>query len=109
MELLNTELRPGDPPVLQVDGEIDLATADQLRAALEKALSAHPNVVVDMAGVSFFDAAGLRVVLQLAQARNGNGPLTLLNARRVAWVLELIGLSDVSSIEIREEGEARGR
>jgi anti-sigma B factor antagonist len=109
MELLKLEFIPGDPPVLQVDGEIDLSTADQLRTALEKTLTTHPNAVVDMAGVTFFDASGLRVILQVAASRNGAGPLPLLNARRVARVLELVGLSDLTSIVIRDPGDARGR
>ena len=48
-----------------------------------------------MAGVTFFDATGLRVVLQAAASLNGAGPLTLLNAPRVAWLLEVVGLSEL--------------
>jgi anti-anti-sigma factor len=70
---------------------------------LEKALSADPTVVIDMAGVTFFDAAGVRVLLQVAAARNGAGPLTLLNAPRVKRVLDIVGLSDLPCIVIRDE------
>ena len=62
-----------------------------------------------MAGVTFFDAAGLRVVLQVAASRDGAGPLPLLNAPRVARVLELVGLSELPSIAIRDVSDARGR
>jgi anti-sigma B factor antagonist len=109
VELLQISSLAGDPPVLQVDGEIDMSTADELRTALEQAVSADPNVVVDMAGVTFCDAAGLRVVLQVAASMNGAGPLTLLNAARVKHLLEIVGLSDVSCIVIRDEGEPRDR
>jgi anti-sigma B factor antagonist len=109
MELLKTEFVQGDPPVLQVAGEIDLSTADQLRTALQEALAADPKVVVDMAGVTFFDAAGLRVVLQLAASRDGAGPLELLNAPRVARILELVGLSESTSIVIRDGSDEHGR
>ena len=108
MELLKTEFVPGDPPVLQVAGEIDLATVDALQTALEEAISTDPTVVVDMAGVTFLDATGLRVVLQAGASLNGTGPLTLLNAPRVAWLLELVGLSELSSIVICEAVESRG-
>jgi anti-sigma B factor antagonist len=91
--------------VLQLDGEIDMSTAEELRTALEKALSADPTVVVDMTGVTFCDAAGLRVLLQAAASLNGAGPLTLLNASRVKHLLEIVGLSDLSCIVIRDEGE----
>ena len=108
MELLKTEFVRGNPPVLRVEGEIDISTAEQLRTALEKALSRNPKVVIDMAGVTFFDASGLRVVLQLAASRNGAGPLQLFNARQVARILELVGLSESTSIVIREVGDAGG-
>ena len=108
MELLKTEFVPGDPPVLQIAGEIDLATVDALQTALEEAISTDPSVVVDMAGVTFFDAMGLRVLLQAGASLNGTGPLTLLNAPRVAWLLELVGLSELSSIVICEAVESRG-
>ena len=108
MELLKTELVQGDPPVLRVVGEVDLATVDALRTALEEAVSTDPRVVVDMAGVTFLDVTGLRAVLQAAASRNGAGPLVLLNAPRVAWLLELVGLSELSTIVIAEAAESRG-
>ena|SRR5579875_19862 len=109
MELLKTEFVEGDPAVLLVDGEIDLSTAEQLRTALQEALAADPKVVVDMAGVTFCDAAGLRVVLQVAASRDGAGPLELLNAPRVARILELLRLSESTSIVIRDGNEEHGR
>jgi anti-sigma B factor antagonist len=109
MELLTVELVRGDLPVLKVDGDIDLSTADQLRTALEEALSSDPNLVIDMAGVTFFDASGLRVILQVAASRDGSCPLTLVNAQRVAIVLEMVGLSELTSIVIREVGHVHDR
>ncbi len=109
MELLKIEFVQGDQPVLKVSGEIDLSTADQLRAALQEAVAADPKVIIDMAGVTFFDAAGLRVVLQVAASRNGAGPLVLVNAPRVSQVLELVGLGELTSIVIRDVSDARDR
>jgi anti-anti-sigma factor len=103
MELLRISALAGDPPVLQVEGEIDMSTAEDLRSALEKAFAANPTVVVDMAGVTFCDAAGLRVVLEAAASLNGAGPLTLLNAARVKRLLDIVGLTDLSCIAIRDE------
>jgi anti-anti-sigma factor len=109
MELLRTYVLEDEPPVLHVEGEIDISTADVLRTALEQALAADPTVVVDMAGVTFCDAAGVRVVLQAAASLNGSGPLTLFNAPRVKRVLELVGLSGSPCIDIRDENEPRER
>lgn len=109
MELLKVEFVPGDPSVAQLDGEIDLSTAGELRTALEQALAADPKVVIDMAGVSFVDASGLRVVLQVAESLSGSGPLPLRNASRVQRILDLVGLSELASIEFRDAGDTRGR
>lgn len=107
MEILKTRVIEGDPLVLEVEGEMDVSTADELRAAMEQALSSSTNVVVDMAGVTFCDAGGLRAVLEVAAALNGAGPLTLLNASRVQWLLDLVGLSESPSILIRNEVGSR--
>jgi anti-anti-sigma factor len=109
MELLRTEYVRGDPPVLQVDGEIDLSTVDQLRAALEDALATDSAVVVDMAGVTFIDVVGLEAIMAVAASRNGGGPLKLNNAPRVKWILEAVGLDELSSILVSGEGERDGR
>jgi anti-anti-sigma factor len=109
MELLKIELVPGNPPVLQIDGEVDLSTVDQLRSALEDAQTSDPTIAVDLAGVTFIDVVGLQGILQVAATRNGDGPLQLLNASRVAWLLDLVGLGEVSSIVVREGGERDAR
>jgi anti-anti-sigma factor len=108
MELFKTELVEAEPPVLLVVGEVDFWTADDLRTALVAALSAHPDVVVDMAGVTFIDAAGVRAVLSVAAALNGAGPLTLRNASRVARIVELVQLDDLTSVVFVPHGDGDG-
>jgi anti-anti-sigma factor len=105
MELLKTELVGGNPPVLQIVGEIDLSTVEDLRTALDDAQATDPAVVVDMSGVTFIDAVGLHAVLSVAGDRNGAGPLQLVNAPRVAWLLDVVGLTDLASIVVSGEGE----
>jgi anti-anti-sigma factor len=106
MAPLETKLIDGtSPPVLRVEGEVDLATAGELRDALLDAMAVDPRVVVDMEAVTFIDAAGLRVVLQAAESLNGSGPLTLVNAPLVARLLGLVGMADLPSIAL-VEGEA---
>lgn len=110
MDLLRTRLLRGETPVLEVEGEIDFSTADELRTALEAALSANPVADVDMGGVTFFDAAGIRVLLQVAASREGAGPVRLLNVPpAISRVLDIVELGDLPSIDIRDECESRDR
>jgi hypothetical protein len=64
---------------------------------------------VDMAGVTFIDVVGLHGVLQVAAGRNGAGPLVLRNAPHLAWLLDVLRLSELPSIVVCGEGERRVR
>jgi anti-anti-sigma factor len=103
VEMLDIHLEEGPPPVLHVAGELDIATGDQLRAALVHALSASPTVVLDLSGVTFVDVAGLRAILETAESLNGHGPLAVANAPLVTRLLELVGLAGTPSLAIRDE------
>jgi anti-anti-sigma factor len=85
---------------LRIEGEIDIATAEELRDVLARVLGDTPTTVVDLAGVSFLGVAGVRVLLGAAKAVNGSGPLRFVNAQRLAWLLDLVGPKTVESIEI---------
>ncbi|WP_320778340.1 STAS domain-containing protein [Streptomyces sp. CRN 30] len=67
--------RTGTCTVIEVTGEIDVATADQLAEHLRAAVALPgPDIVVDLRGVDFFDCSGLRVLCRaetLARARDG--------------------------------------
>jgi anti-sigma B factor antagonist len=99
---LSIELSDGSPPVLHLRGDLDLANADDFGAALDEALKADPATVLDLADLVFVDAAGLHVIMQAAKARNGAGPLRLVNASRVARLLEIVGLENAPTIDIHE-------
>lgn len=52
--------------ILQVAGELDMATAPQLQEALIKAMTVHdqpPSLILDLTDVGFCDASGLRVLV----------------------------------------------
>lgn len=61
-------------PVLATSAEIDLTTADQLRAALlHLTRDRHPVVVVDMTGTRFCDCAGLRTLVAAYKRARAEG------------------------------------
>jgi anti-sigma B factor antagonist len=62
--------RQGEAIVLEVFGELDLATADLVRATLEQIHAEPPaRLVIDLHGLSFMDSTGLALfVAEAAQA-----------------------------------------
>lgn len=80
--------------LVTVSGEIDVATAEQLRVRLAGPAGDGRRVIVDLSGVSFIDAAGARVLAgAAARAAARGGSLQLAAAGRlVRRVLALTGL-----------------
>ncbi|PPK67512.1 STAS domain-containing protein [Actinokineospora auranticolor] len=87
-----------DPVVVEVTGEVDLATAPQLEQALDDAL-AQPGggVRVDLSGVEFMDSAGLRVLVAALRKAEESGRSLVLDSphERVRRIIEITGLAEV--------------
>lgn len=84
--------------VVAASGQVDLATAPQLAEALAKAQgNGGAEIVVDLADVDFLDSAGVRVLVEAAQAaRQRDGVLSVRGARSwVAKVLEITGVDEL--------------
>jgi anti-anti-sigma factor len=62
--------------VIRPRGELDLASSDRLAAALQSEETSTAVVVLDLSGLSFIDASGLRVLIDAKQALGDR--LTLL-------------------------------
>jgi anti-sigma B factor antagonist len=61
-------------PRFVVAGEIDMATAEQLRCRLEEHVAtSHGDVVLDCRELSFIDACGIKVFLDVAVAARSQG------------------------------------
>jgi anti-anti-sigma factor len=78
--------RVGDTHVIELAGELDLTTADEVDREIRRVefTSAHV-IAIDLHDVSFIDSTGLRVVLQ-AQRRSDNlgGRLAIIKAAEPA-------------------------
>ena len=57
--------------VVYVYGEVDLVTAPHLFEELAAAVELNGRVVIDLAGMSFIDSQGIRVLLDACTARSG--------------------------------------
>jgi len=83
-------------PVVTAPPEIDIITADQLRAVLlDAAARGHATVVVDLTGTRFCDSYGLHTLLRahkLAQADGGELRLVIPADGAVPRIFALTGL-----------------
>jgi anti-sigma B factor antagonist len=98
--------------VLTLRGELDLASAPQLKAELRRAEATETAmVVVDLAGVEFMDSSGLHVLLAARECLRRTGrPLSLSRVSpQVRRLLELTRMLELFSVEgLRDASAARG-
>ncbi len=78
-------------------GELDIATAPELDAAIAEATGTEGSrLVIDLRGLSFMDSTGLRVLVGAAErAREGNLPLEIIRGTAVQRIFEVSGLETV--------------
>ncbi|WP_410571229.1 STAS domain-containing protein [Amycolatopsis sp. cmx-4-61] len=87
----------GSGAVVTVEGELDVATAPRLRAAVDAVtLGTGQLLVVDLAGVTFCDSSGISALIaarNLAEAAGAGVALAAVPAR-LSRTFALIGLAD---------------
>jgi anti-sigma B factor antagonist len=78
---------------VDVEGELDLAVADQLREALERAPG---HVLVGLEGCEFIDSTGIAVIVQAHRALGEKGRRLAVfgPSDQVLRVLTMTGLTD---------------
>jgi anti-sigma B factor antagonist len=67
----------GAESVVRVEGELDLATAGELWAAVERAVGDGGRLVFDLSRVTFIDSSGLGVLIRAHQLLDGHGRLVV--------------------------------
>ena len=90
-----------DSVLLVLSGELDLATVAVLDDSLRRAESARrPVVLVDLAGVTFMDCAGLTVLLAAARrASETGGEVSVMRASAsIRRLLELTAVDQSLSV-----------
>jgi anti-sigma B factor antagonist len=90
--------------VINVAGEIDIATCERLRDAIEPHLGPQQSIVLDFAGVRFMDSACLKVLIQARGRLSADGgSLVLRNpseaARRLLSAAQAQDLLDADASE----------
>lgn len=94
-ELAFEESRYGRVAIVRASGDVDLASAGELRAALERARRDDPEaVVLDLSGVPFMDSSGLAVVIAAADQLGRRLFVVLAEGSPVAKLFAITGVSD---------------
>ena len=102
MELQITRFPEGDIQKLEVQGEIDVANADELRTHISKALNLGPTqLIIDMAEVSYIDSTGIGVLVGGAHsAQDAGAVLRVENPQpSVKRVFTLLGVDEKLHIQ----------
>ena len=86
--------------LLVLRGDLDLATAPELRECLVEVIDDGVRIVVDLEAVDFLDSAGLGILVGgLKRARTHGGELELVcTSQDVLKPLEITGLDRVFTI-----------
>jgi anti-anti-sigma factor len=80
----------GDSVTIALGGELDLATVDRAREALEQVPPGTP-VVLDLSRLTFIDSTGLGLIA--AAAKHTNGQLSVIPDDRTRRLLDLTGMT----------------
>lgn len=81
--------------VIALSGEFDITTAPAVRArALELIANGHPDLIADLAGVTFCDSSGLGALIGIWRcAKEADGSLTLAAIpERLSRLLSVTGM-----------------
>jgi len=99
--------------VVALRGELDLADATAVAAALAAVTAREPQIIVDLAGLEFIDSSGVAALARgRRQARQAGGDLVLAAPQqKVMRVLAITRLTDAFSVyaTVEEVPEAAGR
>lgn len=91
-----------DEVVLKLQGELDMASAPGLGRALATALDAAPAMLtLDLAGLTFLDSTGLRVLITASRRASGQGCTFVIRSpnRSVLRTLQLTGVEKLMVVE----------
>jgi anti-sigma B factor antagonist len=100
----------GNTVVLDVSGEVDMATAPKLEESIKAALEQRPEVlVVDLSGVGFLASAGMSVLIGGNQQAAGHTRFRLVaTGTATLRPMELTGIATEFSIHPTRDHALRG-
>lgn len=94
---------------IAIFGELDLATANVVEGALDEAIEADGQVVIDMRACGFVDSQGIAVLIKAALRLHEQGRNLHIEGvqERVIRILELAGLTSMDQLTVEPQAPPR--
>lgn len=88
------------PPVVAVEGDVDLANVGEFEEAMAKAANSSPELTVDLTGVSYCDSSAVRALFSLAATTK----LTMIvsSTGHITTLLAISGLDRVAATVVKD-------
>ena len=98
---MELEITPTDEG-FRLEGELDMATADDLSQLLRATAANGGTILLDFSGISFMDSSGLRALLEGAELSSGSGSLVILHpSAQVRRLLDISIPGGTPGLEVR--------
>ena len=92
--------REGNQLTISLEGRLDTATAPELEAVIDTALTGVETLVMDLEQLEYVSSAGLRVFLKMQKLMNTQGAMKIIHVNEtIMEVFDITGFVDILTIE----------
>ena len=92
--------REGNQLIISLEGRLDTATAPELEAVIDTALTGVETLVMDLEQLEYVSSAGLRVFLKMQKLMNTQGTMKIIHVNEtIMEVFDITGFVDILTIE----------
>lgn len=91
--------REGNQLTISLEGRLDTATAPELEAVADTALTGVEELIVDLERLDYVSSAGLRVFLKIQKRMNTQGTMKVIHVNEMIMeVFDITGFVDILTI-----------
>ena len=100
MTMIINQNREGNQLTISLEGRLDTATAPELEAVIDTALTGVETLVMDLEQLEYVSSAGLRVFLKMQKLMNTQGAMKIIHVNEtIMEVFDITGFVDILTIE----------
>lgn len=91
--------REGNQLTISLEGRLDTATAPELEAVADTALTGVEELIMDLERLDYVSSAGLRVFLKIQKVMNTKGAMKVIHVNEtIMEVFDITGFVDILTI-----------